>query len=347
MSKEQNSENKFFYPCCQKTKCNGLLNIQFNDNYSLNYECEKNSSHKRNNIYFKNFERFYLKEKKIEICSKCLLKLDSISYKCNNCEKLYCGLCFVKDEHIQKDINNIKIYSEKCLLDNRDLTHYCSSCSEYYCFYCLNNIETQKYHSSFHDSINLIDNIPSKYNINELKDKINKRSKFYEKVINSINQWESFLITNSIRLKQNLSDEIILLEKLILNYNQYFLKNAYITSYNNINTYLENKNDELLNKLSNCFNIEEQTKILLELFNKNKIDNTKVISKKLKNTKISSIKMGDIIKKINNDFYLKYTGNKFYLLKYDEIFENFYDTSVLDFKKEIYSFSISPSKNQI
>ena len=33
-----------------------------------------------------------------------MTKLDNVSYKCINCDKIYCTLCFLNDEHIKKDI---------------------------------------------------------------------------------------------------------------------------------------------------------------------------------------------------------------------------------------------------
>ena len=61
-------ENKFYYPFCRVPGCNGVLGIRINDNdFSLDYECDKNENHYGQNIYFKTFERFYLKEMKKDI----------------------------------------------------------------------------------------------------------------------------------------------------------------------------------------------------------------------------------------------------------------------------------------
>ena len=50
--------NHFFYPHCNENECNGLLNIKFNDNFTLDFICDKDSSHKKSNIFFKTFERY-------------------------------------------------------------------------------------------------------------------------------------------------------------------------------------------------------------------------------------------------------------------------------------------------
>ena len=55
---------KFYIPLCRE--CNDILNIKINPlNFSIEYECEFNDYHYDIDIFFKTFERFYLKEQKI------------------------------------------------------------------------------------------------------------------------------------------------------------------------------------------------------------------------------------------------------------------------------------------
>ncbi len=94
----------FYYPCCKDKRCDGILKIKINDNYSVDFECDKNENHKKKNLFFKTFERFYLKEKKAEKCSICNSNLEnSHRYNCGQCKKLFCGSCFVLDEHIKNN----------------------------------------------------------------------------------------------------------------------------------------------------------------------------------------------------------------------------------------------------
>ncbi len=44
------------YPFC--TKCEGLLNIRFNDNFCLDFYCDKNENHKGEKLFFTTFENF-------------------------------------------------------------------------------------------------------------------------------------------------------------------------------------------------------------------------------------------------------------------------------------------------
>ena len=344
-----NDQNKFYYPFCRENGCNGLLNIKYDDNFSIEYECDSNSFHKRKNIYFKTFERFYLKGKENEICSKCLSKLDNVSYNCSNCYKLYCTLCFINDEHIKKDINNLKISSKKCSFHNYNLTQYCNKCKQNFCFYCLINNENNiiKNHYKEHNFIDLKTLIPSKKDIINIINKIKKKSKFYEEIILLINQWERILISKSNQLKQNLRDEISLLEKIFTNYNQFFLNYSYLSLFKNFDNF-KSKNNDLLKKFYKSFKIEEQTKILFEIFNINKRKETNIASKSIKLQNYYPINNG-IIEKINNNFYFEYDNKKIYLIKYEEKDDNLYyrDDLCPEFDKKINSVYISPKKNQI
>ena len=101
--------NKFYYPCCRIPGCDGVLKIEINRNdFNLNYECDKNEEHNGQNIYFKTFERFYLKEKNKDKCKRCNCFLENnIKYQCNSCENYFCSSCFIFHKHIKQNINTI------------------------------------------------------------------------------------------------------------------------------------------------------------------------------------------------------------------------------------------------
>ena len=128
--------SNFYYPCCNEKECDGILNIKINDNnFSINCLCHKNNEHKRKNIYFKTFEQFYLKEVNIPRCSKCNISLENdFKYECKRCEKIYCGFCFVFDEHIKNNNNKeFLLINNKCPVHRKDLTLYCKNCHEHLC----------------------------------------------------------------------------------------------------------------------------------------------------------------------------------------------------------------------
>lgn len=255
MSKEKSEINNYYYPCCKVNACNGFLKIKYGDNFTIDCECEKNISHNREHIYFKTFERFYLKKEKIKKCSKCLTNLDNISYNCKICYNYYCFSCAVHDEHIKKDINNLKSNSKICLLHNSNFTLFCKNCNQYFCFYC--EINKDIISSKNHKFINLHTLVPSKNDINKIKNKMEQKVKFYDKIINSIEEWERKIIYKSNQLKQNLKDEISLLEKLFLNYNQFFLNYPYLCLFKNFDNF-KNKYNEKLLEFDKCLKIEDR-----------------------------------------------------------------------------------------
>ena len=345
MLKRKNLPEHFFYPICKEVGCNGLLNIKFNNNYSLDCFCDKNVDHQLYDVYFKTFERFYLKEKKIEVCSKCSSKLDDASYKCINCDKLYCILCFTKDKHIKKNISNLKITTKKCLLHNRDLTQYCHHCDKLYCIYCLKDDETQKEHSFQ----NLLDLIPSNNEIINLTRKIQKKKFFYEEIISSIEEWQRTLMMKTNQLKQNLRDEISLLEKICFNFNNYYINNTYLSLFYDINKYIDRKN-KLLNEFNNCFKIEEKAKLLFKLcdINNSDINNEYEVIQTNENYELFYDKNEGFIEKINNKLYLELINKTLRIIKlYSDNHFKYNNNEFIEFKEKIYSVSISPKNRQI
>ena len=130
MMEEKDKITKFYYPSCRERGCNGLLKIIINDNFTIDYECDKNGEHKGKNIFFKTFELFYLKEKEINKCSKCHSNIDNdYLYNCKKCGLLYCTNCFLFDKHIKEDFNNLKIISQKCLSHKKEINSYCITVS--------------------------------------------------------------------------------------------------------------------------------------------------------------------------------------------------------------------------
>ena len=172
---KQPSPSKFYLPYCGINKCDGLFKIKYiNDNFSFDLECDKNSNHQKKNIFFKTFERFYLKEENI-----------------NNFNSIICP------QH------------------SENLIFYCLDCKECLCNTCSNN---DKEKHKVHDFKNFIDLIPTSHKINEMKNRL----QFYDKLIDSINEWHKLLITKLEDLKQKIINEKQLMEKMLLNFNKYY-----------------------------------------------------------------------------------------------------------------------------
>ena len=347
MSEQKNILTKFYYPQCKEIGCNGLLNIKFGDIFTLEYECDINKNHNKKNIFFKTFERFYLKEKEIEKCSNCYSIVDGdIFYKCKKCDKYYCTICFIKDEHIKNDMNNIGIETKKCKLHKRELNYFCIDCKKNICIYCLKNDDD---HNKNHNIINLIELMPTKKQIINLKIKIKERNELYEEIIKSINEWEKTLLTKTNRLKENFKNEISLLRKIIDNYNIYFLNYTYYSTFHLLEDYIKNKNNKIFEKLKNSKNFEEKKDIIFEIFNLSKNNmNNKIELIKGDLESYYSIKNG-IIEKISNTFYFEFLKdeNNIYISKYDQKLDQIKVLFESNFNENIYSVSISQENSQI
>ena len=283
-----------------------ILNLYF----ILYYKCDKNEEHKGTNLYFKTFERFYLKEINIDKCEKCCSLLENyIKYECKLCEKYFCSTCFIFHKHFKQNINNILIKSKKCKIHIANNIHFCKYCKIYLCNYCIkdkNNMHKE------HNIENLYDLMPSKNKIEKLK----KRIKEYDDLIQNIDSWIKEFNQKIIRLKQNIIDEKELLQKLILNFNQSFNDYSYFSNFNHLYKYSKNFNNEYLDEFSKTSSFEEKGKILFNYINqlygnlKTEIPNQKV--------KINSNKYLEKKKHIDDCIISQITDNYFFLYSYQD-----------------------------
>ena len=147
------------YPFC--TKCEGLLIIKFNDNFTLDFYCDKNENHKGEKLYFTTFEKFYLKERIVK-CIKCnenLLNkyMYKVEYKKNKEDKkeekedkIFCVNCFQEEfENIKANNADLNIQSNKCKLHDSNMNYYCFDCKTNICIYCIKEDEMQLH--QYHD----------------------------------------------------------------------------------------------------------------------------------------------------------------------------------------------------
>ena len=303
----ETNENKFYYPFCRNPGCGGVLKIKINrNNFSLDYECDKNKEHNGKNIYFKTFERFYLKEMTKDKCKRCNSFLENtLKYKCKSCQNYYCSACFIFHKHIKQNINNIKIISTKCNNHNANIMHYCIKCKKYLCNYCLKNKNTHQEHITK----NLYNLMPSKQTINKIKNRI----KEYDEIMNDIDIWLKEFEQKIIRLKKNLIAEKELFQKLILNFNQSFINYSYFTNFSYLNKYSKCFNNEYLDNFSKSSTFEDKGKLLFEylIHEKNKL---------LKSEPEIDIYNNNILRNcniINNSIIVKISDN--YFFKYSEI----------------------------
>ena len=232
MSRIEKKSDKFYYPFCRQNNCGGVLKIKINDNFSIDYECEKNMEHKGKNIYFKTFERFYLKEDCLDKCSICNSLLETLNkFRCKNCNNYYCILCFKYDSHIKENINNFEISSKICPAHKSQFTSYCIDCKEYLCNGCLKG-SIDKHNN--HKKVLLLDLMPSDKQIEQLK--INIKS--YDNLIESLETWINELIEKVKALQRRIINEKEIMIKLTSNYNYLFINYTYFKNFEYLQKYI-------------------------------------------------------------------------------------------------------------
>ena len=228
--KDENS-SKIYYPFCNEKDCDGILSITINDNFSINYQCDKNENHKNNNIYFKTFERFYLKEKNILKCSKCNMVLENdIRYECKLCSKIFCCSCFIKDEHIKNNIDNLILINNKCSVHQKDISLYCKKCKKHLCIFCIKEDENNIHQGHQIEYLNKI--IPSINDTKQFMEKIKEKKKIYNEYIALLDEWRIKINNKIEQYQKNLINKISLMEKMFSNFNKFFNNYSY---YNNFN----------------------------------------------------------------------------------------------------------------
>ena len=260
---EEKSLKKFYIPSCQK--CKGLLNITINPyNFSISCECEYDGKHDKNDIFFKAFERFYLKSQNIYECSKCSSNLENSElFKCEICNNIYCSKCCINDilNNNHKNIVSNRI-SNRCPKHNWDFNAYCCDCFENICLFCNKNDNVHE----GHEIIDYDEIIPSLKDIEILKIKFKEKIEYTNHLLKKIDNWKRIIDRKTEELKQNLKDEISLFEKIISNYNHCFLNYTYFRIFYTLDNYMKKINNEFLNRFNLEKDFEKQTGLLIQIF---------------------------------------------------------------------------------
>ena len=345
MDKIDNS--KYYLPTCPQKQCNGLLKIKINSyDFTINYKCMKNKSHRGDNIFFKTFERFYLKEREFRKCLKCSATLENeCIYKCKKCGENFCTNCFVFHSHFKKNLNNLSQISNKCKIHNKELNNYCIDCQKKICMYCFNSNDSHEKHKIKY----ILDIMPSMSQINYLKDKINGKSKKINDFLEKLDEWKEKLLGKINNLKDSLRNELDLYKKMFINYNQFFADYYYYINFQNFYDDFDSTNNTYIDLFSNSKFFDEQTEILVKFIIQKNRKNKKHKEGTLK--RLLKFSNNGIISKINNKYFFSYSDktNTVEIDKYHKEKKGIYylPKSMIDFQYKIESVSCSSITNRI
>ena len=335
-------DNKYYLPICRENGCEGNLNIYIDEeNFIIKCICEKNKDH-QSNLFFETFERFYLKESTIKKCYNCSTNLENKDkYKCNECDKLFCSTCILLEQHIKKDIKNLRMPTNRCLKDKNELLYYCLNCKQKICAFCYKKDEEKSPHKN-HEIKILLNEMPSLSQIHTLKEKIIKKSEEYNSLIKSLDEWKDMLFKKIEKLKSNLLYEIRILKKLFLNFNQDYLDYTYYSNfhffYNNIKEY----NSEYLKEFMNGKTFDEKSNSLIKLFSSKKHE---IPIKNVKLKRIRNMEENGVLE-ILSDKYLLFFSYLHDCIKIISI-NNFDEINRIEFKEIVSTFNFSTNKKKI
>ena len=346
LNEKNQQKNKYYLPICREKGCEGILNIEINEEkFIINCQCEKNKSHIFNNIYFETFDKYYLKEKLFQKCSNCFNILENRDkYTCIECNEIYCQSCFILDKHIQQNMKNLKIISNKCPIDKNELINYCLDCKQKICEYCSKqNLEKTPFHEN-HKVKNILKEMPSLNEINCLKQRIMKKSEAFDALIKSIDEWLLELNKRIERIKLNLKNEIYLLKKILFNFNSDYMDYTYYSNFHSFYTKIKNYNSENLKKFMQTSNFDMKTKCISNLFsNENHILTTNYKLQKIFDQKFSGILLNFPTNKLLS--YSYYNNNmRFITIEKNKIIIG---ESLIKFNEKISALNISTDGKQI
>ena len=338
--------DEIFYPACQK--CDSILDIKINpENFTIDFECENDSSHNRSNIFFKTFERFYLKKKEALKCNKCSSSGNDAYFHCDDCKLLYCKKCLSEDIKINDHTNFEQFDENKCPIHKINFIEYCFDCRKNLCIYC---IKIEKHENHQKDSF--INIMLSSKNLKILKTKIEQKKKATINLINKIKDWESEIISKANELINSLKDEINLYEKIINSYSDTFFNYNYFKCFKYLYEYIREINNEYLFHFNETSNFQEQTKLMSKIFanlrkkHGNKTENIGKYSLKILLDKNFSL---NTIERINeSNFVFQY--NKELYIGYYNHFEkrvNFRKEHKISLAEDIYTITNSINEKQL
>ena len=329
---------KYIVKCPECSEIAGFK-IDF-EKFMISVECK--NGHNKVNIPYEDFKFKYIKPSQIYWCNcnKCFKSInnESINYKCNSCNKLFCPNCI--NNH-QKETNHssiIKFYQDYqlCQKHNQKYSFFCEVCKISLCVKC------KKTHKN-HSIKPILDIIPNKEKENSVKTNYEEFNKKIKEVSSIIQEYRNEIDKRYYKIIGFLSFIKNINEKLLNNFNY----NCYdYYNFDNFN-YLYNslKNEEIFdtNKYKNYLLDIDNNKIKVEIEEKKEEKPIKDFDKNERDN--------NYIEQLNKLEYLK--DNIFYF--FDKTlnffaFENYSFKSILSYdlsKFRIYNLQPAKYSNKI
>ena len=267
------------------------------DNFCFSVECI--NGHNKKNISFEKFSENFIRPSQIfkSRCYNCYNNLNdnSINYKCQICNILFCKKCINKHNRKENHDSKIEFIHNYllCQKHNKRYTFFCETCKKNICNEC------QILHKK-HSLKSFFDIIPSTKTKNSAKKKMTDFKKKVDEMISLINKHKNEIIYRFNKINKFFKFLIQLNDALISNFNSNYFEYYNFENYNYLLQSLSNKNIFDFSRYINYLTMKEKK----EFHNLNEGPNYSIKSNN---------KTNDYIKKCNNIKYLK--DNIFFTLE--------------------------------
>ena len=193
---------------------------------------------------------FYYPICKVEGCDGILnikknMKNLTINYECENNYMHRKRNINYKDfflNHYLKE-QNFEKCEYKCKSHDKSILYYCNECKKYLCEICFGYCKSHNHSITLKDKYKL-----SKKQINYLQKSFEEKKNYNNELCLLIDIWKNELYQKLEELKRNLKDEILLIEKLISNYNKDFINLTYHKNILNLKDKINNNYNYWLNE---------------------------------------------------------------------------------------------------
>ena len=331
-----------YTPKC--SECGNIIKFKIDYNtFNVSVECKE--GHNNELVPFKSFNDKYIKPSFLYkcICSKCFYKLDdnSVNYKCNICNQLFCQNCI--NYHDKKTKHNSKvnyIYQyQLCQIHNEKYSFFCETCKINICMKCKDLHEG-------HNLKNFLDIIP---NIKQ-RDSVNENIKKFKERINQtfsiIDNYKKDIMNRFNKIKDFFDFLNDVNDKLLLHFNYTYYDYYNFVNYNYLLNFIKEEDIYDSSKYINYLIINEEPTN----------DNNDNIGEIQVEKHLEYINDPDSLKYVKGNLFFAYEDNYFKLFEFKDYsfkkissynLDRFDISNIIPAKYSDYIFIIEYYKNKI